>query len=123
MEMNENKIVRRGEIYMADLNPYTGSEQGGYRPVVILQNNAGNFYSTTTIIAPITSKKGKYLPTHVALGNCGWMLENNSRVLLEQLRVVCKSRLHDYRTKLYPHEMKQVEQALLASVGMGGQDE
>jgi len=118
----ENNPIRRGEIYIADLSPHKGSEQGGERPVVILQNNKGNRYSTTTIIAPITSKRGKYLPTHVDLGNCGYCLENNSRVLLEQVRVIDKCRLRKYICSLYSHEMERIEQALLVSVGIEQQN-
>jgi len=112
------KIVRRGEIYIADLNPYKGSEQGGIRPVLILQNNTGNYYSPTTIIAPITTKPGKeHLPVHVNLDKCD-CLENRSKVLLEQIRVIDKRRLRQYICSLYEDEMEQVDTALLISVGM-----
>jgi len=113
-----NKIIRRGDVYIADLNPFTGSEQGGIRPVLILQNNAGNYYSPTTIIAPISNKPGKeHLPVHVNLDNCD-CLEPTSKVLLEQMRVIDKSRLRNYVCSLYENEMEQVNTALLISVGL-----
>ena len=89
------KKVKRGEVYYADLRPIVGSEQGGVRPVLIIQNDVGNRYSPTTIVAAITSvPKKKHLPTHIKLGAKG--LKENSTVLLEQLRTVDKSRLQEY---------------------------
>ena len=90
-------MIHRGEIYYADLSPVVGSEQGGYRPVIVLQNNKGNRYSTTIIVAPISSKLTKNpLPTHVMVeNNC---LEKKSVILLEQIRTIDKhqrkSRIH-----------------------------
>ena len=88
------KHIKRGEIYLADLNPYQGSEQGGIRPVLILQNDTGNLYSHTTIIASLTThiyKKG-HLPTHVFISDRE-DLEHNSIIMCEQIRTIDKSRL------------------------------
>jgi mRNA interferase MazF len=113
-----NRIVRRGEVYMTDFEPHTGSEQGGVRPAVVIQNNLGNYYSPTTIIAPITNKPGKeHLPVHVRLDRCS-CLDNTSKVLLEQIRVIDKSRLKDYVCSLFDDEMKRIDTALLISVGI-----
>jgi mRNA interferase MazF len=92
------KIVRRGEIYIADLGRNAGSEQSGIRPVVIIQNNCGNYFAPTTIIAPITIKSPNkdYLPVHVRIGNCGYCLEDDSKVLLEQIRTIDKRKLSRY---------------------------
>ncbi|MDR2569178.1 MAG: type II toxin-antitoxin system PemK/MazF family toxin [Oscillospiraceae bacterium] len=113
-----NKIVRRGEIYIADLEPHTGSEQGGIRPVLIIQNNAGNYYSPTTIVIPISNKSGKeHLPIHVKLDKCD-CLDYSSVALVEQIRVLDKSRLRQYICSLYESEMKEIDDALLISVGL-----
>ena len=111
--------IRRGDIYFADLNPVIGSEQGGIRPVVILQNNVGNKYSPTTIIvAAITSVEKPMLPTHVRLNSeC---LTDGSTALLEQIRTVDKSRLLDFIGKVSSEEMKIIEDALLISIGIDG---
>lgn len=87
-------MINRGEIYYADLSPVVGSEQGGYRPVVILQNNKGNKFSTTVIVAPISSRMTKNpLPTHVIVENdC---LEKKSVILLEQIRTIDKQRISE----------------------------
>ena len=120
--MNEINIVRRGEIYIAHLGRHEGSVQGGTRPVLVLQNNCGNYYSPTTIIAPITTKKSKSkLPVHVNLDGCD-CLEPGSKVLLEQIRTIDKSCLRQYICSLYPDEMAEVEKALLISVGMGDKE-
>ena len=88
--MKAKKIIRRGTIYYADLDPVRGNEQGGYRPVLILQNNIGNEHSPTVIIASITSRTKNKLPTHVKLQDMKG-LEKDSVVLLEQLRTIDKS--------------------------------
>ena len=86
--------MNRGEIYYADLSPVVGSEQGGYRPVLILQNNKGNKYSTTVIIAPISSKMTKNdLPTHVIIET--QFLDKKSVILLEQIRTIDKKRINE----------------------------
>ena len=89
------KEIKRNEIYYADLNPVRGSEQGGIRPVLVIQNDTGNKHSPTTIVAAITSKEEKAkLPTHVEVINCG--VERKSLALLEQIRTIDKSRLIKY---------------------------
>ena len=110
------KKVKRGEIYQADLSEGIGSEQSGVRPVLILQNDIGNEHSTTTIIAPITSAHGKKLRVHVELNSNS--VTPGSTVLLEQIRVIDKSRLIRYKGFLYLHEMEKIDRALITSVGL-----
>lgn len=112
------KNITRGAIFYADLDPIVGSEQKGIRPVLILQNNIGNKYSPTTVIAPITTKyyKGKYLPTHVKIKQFN-KIRPHSIILLEQVRTIDKSRLKGYICPL-KKEMKEVEKALLISFGI-----
>jgi mRNA interferase MazF len=109
--------VRRGEIYFADLNPVTGSEQGGLRPVLVLQNDVGNHHSPTTIVAAITSRIRKArLPTHVVVPKGD--LAKDSVILLEQLRTVDKTRLHRKVTTLDRLHMEEVNEALGVSLGL-----
>ena len=110
--------INRGEIYVADLNPFQGSEQGGIRPVVILQNDTGNYFSSTTILASLTSHTGKKenLPTHVFIDSRE-DLEHDSIILCEQIRTIDKSRLIRYLGKLDEYEMEEVEDALNVSLG------
>ena len=111
--------LKRGQIYSADLNPVVGSEEGGIRPVVILQNDVGNRYSPTTIVATITSKLHKNtIPTHVLLKgtNCG--LEKDSVILLEQIRTIDRLRLHEYFGCLNELTLKTVDHALSISFGL-----
>lgn len=111
-------MVQRGEIYYADLSPVVGSEQGGIRPVLILQNNVGNKYSPTIIVAAITTKVGKLkLPTHVDVASDRG-LEKDSVVLLEQLRTIDKQRIKDKITQLKKDKMAEVDEALKISVGL-----
>ena len=111
------KIILRGDIYYADLNPTVGSEQGGVRPLVILQNNVGNRYSPTVIVAAITASPKKPLPTHAAIGHaCGRLKE--SFVLLEQIRTIDRSRLREYVGRLDEQEMKKIDEGLAISVGL-----
>ncbi|GEK90114.1 type II toxin-antitoxin system PemK/MazF family toxin [Alkalibacterium putridalgicola] len=114
-------MVKRGDIYYADLSPVIGSEQGGMRPVLIIQNNVGNKYSPTVIVAAITTKieKGK-MPTHVEVG-ADKGLEKNSVVLLEQIRTIDKQRLRDQVTQLDNKTMTMVDDALAISVGLSNQ--
>ncbi|NCB27372.1 MAG: type II toxin-antitoxin system PemK/MazF family toxin [Bacteroidia bacterium] len=115
---SDSKKIERGQIYFVDLDPVIGSEQGGNRPVLVLQNNIGNRHSPTVIIAPITSKpKSYYLPTHVLLPN-ELGLPQNSMVLLEQVRTIDKSRLAylvGYATEAV---MCRIDRALGISVGL-----
>lgn len=111
--------VKRGEIYYADLSPVVGSEQGGVRPVLIVQNDVGNKFSPTVIAAAITSQKDKSrLPTHIALSaeNCG--LSKDSVVLLEQIRTIDKRRLKERMGKLDIPSMQNVDRALTVSFGL-----
>ena len=112
--------VKRGEIYYADLSPVVGSEQGGVRPVLIVQNDVGNRYSPTVIAAAITSQKDKAkLPTHIEINaqKCG--LAKNSVVLLEQIRTIDKTRLKEKMGRLDNGSMTQVDSALSISFGLG----
>ena len=111
----EEQVMKRGEIYHADLNPVFGSEQGGYRPVLIIQNNRGNQHSPTVIVAAITSQPKTKLPTHVPINGISG-LEKESFVLLEQIRTVDKRRLDDYVGRLNRDQMNRVEKALRTSM-------
>lgn len=111
--------VKRGEVFYADLSPVVGSEQGGVRPVLIVQNDVGNKYSPTVIAAAITSRQDKSsLPTHISLGaqSCG--LQKDSVVLLEQVRTIDKKRLREKMGEIDGSSMKQVNQALQISFGL-----
>ena len=114
--------VKRGDIYYADLSPVVGSEQGGIRPVLIVQNDVGNKFSPTVIAAAITSQRDKSrLPTHIDLesSNCG--LSRDSVVLLEQIRTIDKKRLKERMGNLDPGSMGKVDQALSISFGLFGE--
>lgn len=107
--------MNRGEIYYADLSPVVGSEQGGYRPVLILQNNKGNRYSTTVIVAPISSRMTKNdLPTHVMI-EAGF-LEKKSVILLEQIRTIDKKRIDEKLGSLSQEIMDKVNRAIKTSL-------
>lgn len=111
-------IIKRGELYYADLSPVQGSEQGGVRPVLILQNDIGNKYSPTVIVAAITSRLYKAkLPTHICLNAENYGLSKDSIILLEQIRTIDKLRLKDKIGELNAHKMKEVDNALLISLG------
>ena len=113
--------VKRGDIYYADLSPVVGSEQGGIRPVLLVQNDVGNRFSPTVIAAAITSQKDKArLPTHIQLsstGGCG--LARDSIVLLEQIRTLDKKRLKEHMGRLDTDAMQRVNAALQISFGLG----
>lgn len=111
--------VHRGEVFYADLSPVVGSEQGGVRPVLIVQNEIGNRHSPTVIAAAITSKQDKtHLPTHIGLPaqTCG--LTRDSIVLLEQIRTLDKHRLRERAGQITPADQKRVDQALDVSLGL-----
>lgn len=113
-------MVHRGDIYYADLSPVVGSEQGGIRPVLIVQNDVGNRYSPTVIAAAITSQKDKTrLPTHIQLQAVGSGLAKDSIVLLEQIRTLDKRRLKERMGRLDEVSMNRVDQALQVSFGLG----
>ena len=103
---------------MADLSPVVGSEQGGVRPVLIIQNNIGNKYSPTVIVSAITSQLGKAkLPTHIDLPSEKYHLPKNSVALLEQIRTLDKRRLKEKLTVLESDKMKEINRAILISLG------
>ena len=111
--------IKRGEIYYADLSPVIGSEQGGIRPVLIVQNDVGNKFSPTVIAAAITSQRFKTnLPTHIRVNadNCG--LAKDSIVLLEQVRTIDKKRLREKMGILGKQDMNKIDRALSVSFGL-----
>lgn len=113
-------IVKRGDIYYADLSPVVGSEQGGIRPVLIIQNDIGNKYSPTVIAAAITSQINKAkMPTHIELGAKDYGLNKDSVILLEQIRTIDKKRLREKIGHLDEAHMEKVNNALLISFGLG----
>lgn len=113
--------VKRGDIYYADLSPVVGSEQGGTRPVLIIQNDTGNRYSPTVIAAAITSQTGKArLPTHISLTGSNYGLSKDSIVLLEQIRTIDKRRLREHMGRLDEALMNQVDDAIAVSFGLHG---
>ena len=116
---NQQNIVRRGEIYYADLSPVVGSEQGGMRPVLIVQNDVGNRYSPTVIAAAITSQQNKArLPTHIEIEARTYGLSKNSVVLLEQVRTLDKRRLREKMGRLDEAAMRRVDTAIAVSFGL-----
>ena len=111
--------IYKGDIYYADLTPVVGCEQGGIRPALIIQNDIGNRYSPTVIVAAITSRTEKnHLPTHIRLCSQQYGLRQNSLVLLEQVRTVDRSRLREYIGHLSEPQMQQVNEALAVSFGL-----
>ena len=112
--------IRRGDIYYADLSPVVGSEQGGLRPVLIVQNDVGNRYSPTVIAAAITSRMGKAkLPTHIDLSGMEVGLAKDSVILLEQIRTIDKTRLREKMGHLDDVTMRGVNDAISVSFGLG----
>lgn len=112
-------IVKRGDIYYANLSPVVGSEQGGHRPVLIIQNDVGNKYSPTVIVAAITSQISKAkLPTHVEISSKQFGLEKDSVVLLEQMRTIDKRRLKEKVTHLSEEVMDRVDESIRISLGL-----
>lgn len=113
--------IKRGDIFYADLSPVVGSEQGGLRPVLIVQNDVGNRYSPTVIAAAITSRTGKTkLPTHIDIHADGGGLSRDSVVLLEQIRTIDKKRLREKMGHLDDAMMNEVDHAIGVSFGLGG---
>jgi mRNA interferase MazF len=111
--------VKRGDVFFADLSPVVGSEQGGTRPVLVIQNDIGNRFSPTVIIAAITAQIQKAkLPTHVEINASKYGFERDSVILLEQLRTIDKSRLTDKITQLDDVLMEEVDEALEISLGL-----
>lgn len=113
-----NTKILRGDIYLANLGMVIGSEQGGIRPVIIIQNNVGNHFSRTTIVAPITRKLNKSsLPTHIKVSKDDG-IDTLSIAMLEQIRVIDKNRLIEKRGCISHEEMHYLNKALLVSVGL-----
>ena len=111
--------IKRGDIYFADLRPVEGSEQGGIRPVLIIQNDVGNRHSPTVIAAAITSQLNKArLPTHIELSASSYGLTRDSVILLEQIRTIDKRRLLEKMGRLDKSAMDQVDSALAVSFGL-----
>ena len=111
--------VRRGDIFYADLSPVVGSEQGGTRPVLIVQNDTGNRHSPTVIAAAITSQTGKArLPTHISVAGGSVGLSRDSVILLEQIRTIDKKRLREHMGRLDESQMALVNQAIAVSFGL-----
>lgn len=117
--LNKDWVYRRGDIYYVDLNPVIGSEQGGSRPVVVIQNNSGNRHAPTLIVAMITSKTSKngQLPTHYLLKE-NPALDEPSVVLLEQLRTIDKRRVREYLGRTSKREMLAIDKALVKSLSL-----
>lgn len=114
-------IVKRGDIYYADLSPVVGSEQGGIRPVLVIQNDIGNKYSPTMIAAAITSQINKAkMPTHIELAAKDYGLNKDSVILLEQIRTIDKRRLREKIGRIDDGLMASVNNALSISFGLGG---
>lgn len=114
-----DNIVKRGDIFYADLSPVVGSEQGGIRPVLIVQNDTGNRHSPTVIAAAITSQTGKArLPTHISLPPASCGLPKESVILLEQIRTLDKRRLREHMGRLNEGQMRQVDTAIAVSFGL-----
>lgn len=109
--------MKRGEVYYADLSPYVGCEQGGMRPVVIIQNDFGNIYAKTVIIAPMTASFKKDMPTHVQIGKTD-RLDPNTTILAEQIRTIDKSRIGKYVCLLHKETMENLDTALKISIGL-----
>lgn len=115
----DNNSVKRGDIFYADLSPVVGSEQGGIRPVLIVQNDTGNKHSPTVIAAAITSQTGKArLPTHITLTAGSVGLPKDSIVLLEQVRTLDKRRLREHMGRVDDRVMRQVDNAIAVSFGL-----
>ena len=113
IKMNEDRVIKKGDIYYANLDPIIGSEQNGTRPVVVVQNNLGNKYSPTVLIAPLTSKSKKknYLPTHIEIKS-NEKITHDSLILLEQVRVLDKTRLISFLCSLNEEEINLVNKSL-----------
>lgn len=112
-----NNAIKKGEIYYADLNGNFGCEQGGIRPVLVVQNNTGNKYSPTTLVVPITTKGKHDLPTHMIIGVESGLVKD-SVVLFEQTKVIDKTRLQSYIGRLLPDKMNTIDNKLKIAFGI-----
>ncbi len=114
-------VVKRGDVFYANLDPIIGSEQGGVRSVLVVQNNIGNKYSPTLVVLPISSAKKTHLPTHIRI--CGSkMLPKDSVVLAEQIRTIDRNRLQSYVGSLGVEIMEKIDEAMKISIGVGFYD-
>lgn len=114
--------MRRGQVYYADLRPVVGSEQGGIRPCLIIQNDTGNTYSPTVVIATMTTQKKNDLPTHVAVSSDDCCVDINTTILLEQIRTIDKSRLSSFVGRLSESTMRKVDEALHISLALNKEE-
>lgn len=114
-------LIKRGDIFYADLDPIIGSEQGGVRPVLVVQNNVGNKYSPTLVVLPFSSAKKHKLPTHIRIRDSK-MLPKNSVVLAEQIRTIDRNRLQKYAGSLGLEIMEKVDMAMKISIGVNFYD-
>ncbi len=114
-------IIKRGDVFYADLDPIIGSEQGGIRPVLVVQNNVGNKYSPTLVVLPISSVKKTKMPTHICIYGSK-MLPKNSIVLAEQIRTIDRNRLQNYVGSVGLEIMEKVDKAVKISIGVGAND-
>lgn len=110
--------MKRGQVYYADLRPVVGSEQGGIRPCLIIQNDMGNTHSPTVIVVPMTTQNKANIPTHIAVSPEDYCLDINTTILLEQLRTIDKSRLRDFVGRLSDSTMQKVDEALRISLAL-----
>ncbi len=110
-------IIKRGDVFYADLEPIIGSEQGGVRPVLVVQNNVGNKYSPTVVVLPISSAKKTNIPTHIRICNSKILLKN-SVILAEQIRTIDRNRLQNYVGSVEMEVMAKVDKALKISMGV-----
>lgn len=111
--------IKRGDVVLVDFSPVVGSEQGGIRPALVLQNDVGNKYSPTTIVAAMTTRNKKHMPTHVHVDLMG----QENTVLLEQLRTISRHRIRCFLGQLSEDDMEQVDQAMRVSVGLAANQE
>lgn len=119
MQQIANKTILRGDVFYADLSPVVGSEQGGNRPVLVVQNDIGNKYSPTVIVVAITSRLTKTkLPTHIDLPSEKYNLPKNSVALLEQIRTIDKLRLKEKIAYIDEQKMKEIDRAIIISLGL-----
>lgn len=114
-------VIKRGDIFYADLDPIIGSEQGGIRPVIVVQNNVGNKYSPTLVVLPLSAAKKPFLPTHIRI--CGSkLLPKNSIILAEQIRTIDRNRLLRYVGSVGFEIMEKVDRAVKISIGVNVND-
>ncbi|MBP3380151.1 MAG: type II toxin-antitoxin system PemK/MazF family toxin [Ruminococcus sp.] len=114
-------VVKRGDVFYADLDPIIGSEQGGIRPVLVVQNNVGNKYSPTVVVLPISSAKKTNMPTHIRIYGTK-MLPKDSVIMAEQIRTIDRNRLQNYVGSLGLEIMERINKAMKISIGVDRND-